>query len=332
MVGLVKLKAAAAALSTLLALGMAQEGNAQGRKFVVTQPVHAVDSLPFYIGIRKGFFKEAGLDISLVTSEGGGQHIAAVLAGSADAFIGGPEHIAFAKVKGGAPMRAVVSMSNRVNAFLVASTKTDITQGASLGKNLKGKRIATGTRGTTTHSLMLALLKREGLNPREDVVLLEISAAAGRMAAVGSGQADIAMVAEPFIIQGVKAGFWKEPIASLPKEIGPFAWTTINVPLKLIESDPKLVQGMVDAMRKALEFSFTNPAEVEAIAKAEFPTLPQDELKAILSRTVENDLWQRDGAMPTEAWEKTMRLVQEIGLLKEDVAYKDVFEPKFLKK
>lgn len=320
-------------LSSLVLISLATSVNAfaETRKFVVTEPVHAVDSLPFYLGMKKGFFEEMGLDIELVTAEAGGQHIAAVLSGSANAYIGGPEHIAFAKVKGGEELRAVVAISNRVNAFLVAGKDVKVDPNASLADHLRGKRIAVATTGTTLHSLVMSLLNRANLDPRKDVVLIEIAAGAGQMAAVTSGQADMALLTEPMISQGVKAGVLGETVASLPRELGPFAWTTVNVPLRLIEEEPELVQSLVDATKKSLEYSFANPEEVEAIAKEEFPTLPPEDLSAILRATVDNDMWEQDGSMPPEAWKQTMDLVREIGMLNQDVPYEGVFEPKFLR-
>jgi NitT/TauT family transport system substrate-binding protein len=320
------------------ALGLALVGLGSGpnvraaelRKFVVTEPGHFVDSLPFYAGIKKGFFREAGLDIQLITTEGGGKHIAAVLSGNADAYIGGPEHIAFVKAKGGAPMRAIVSMSNRANAFVVAKTGVVIDPAKSFAANIKGKRIALGTRGGTDYSILLYLLNRDGLDPRADVQLIEIAATAGMMAAVKTGQADLAVVSEPAISQGVKEGIWQEPFASMPKELGLFAWTTINLPLKLIQSDPALAKALVSAMLKSLDYVATDEAGMRDIAKQEFPTLPANDLEAILARTVANGMWQRDGAMPKEAWDKLESIVTIAGMLKEKVPYADVFDPEFL--
>jgi NitT/TauT family transport system substrate-binding protein len=309
---------------------MSTRGKADARTFIVTEPGHSADSLPFYIGIRKGFYKDIGLDVQIVTSEGGGKAMAAVQTGNADAYIGGPEHIAFAEIKGGQPIKAVVALSNRANSFVVARTGVAVDPSKSFLDNVKGKRIAVGTRGSTDNSILLYLLKNAGLDPRKDVVMLEIATDAGRVAAMKNADADMAMVYEPFISQGVKAGIWQEPFASMPKELGLFAWTTVNLTEKLIKGDPKLAKAIVDATKKSLDFVFTNDAEMRAIAQLEFPTLPKDDLEAILTRARNNDMWQRDGAMPEEAWAKTKSIITISGVVHEDVPYKDVFDPEFL--
>ncbi|MBN8903058.1 MAG: GreA/GreB family elongation factor [Rhodospirillales bacterium] len=147
---------------------------------------------------------------------------------------------------------------------------------------------------------------------------------------VGADEADMAVVFEPFIAQGVKAGIWQEPFASMPKELGLFAWTTVNLPQSLIQSDPELAKAVVAATKKSLDLVFNNDAEMRAIAAEEFPTLPKDDLDAILTRARANDMWQQDGAMPEEAWDKTKSIITISGVLKEDVPYKDVFDPEFL--
>lgn len=309
---------------------LAGRARAETRKLIVTEPGHSADSLPFYVGIRKGFYKEAGLDIQLVTSEGGGKAMAAVQSGNADAYIGGPEHIAFANVKGGKPIRAVVGLSNRANSFMVARTGVEVDPAKSFAENIKGKKIAVGTRGGTGYSILLYLLKRDGLDPRRDVVLVEIATTAGTMAAIKNGEADLAMVSEPAISQGVKAGIWQPPFASMPKELGLFAWTTVNLPKTMIESDPALVKAIVAASKKSLDLVFSNEAEMRAIAAEEFPTLPKADLDAILTSARANDMWQQDGAMPEEAWAKTLSIITISGMINQDVPYKDVFDPSFL--
>jgi NitT/TauT family transport system substrate-binding protein len=303
---------------------------AQIRKLTITEPGHSADSLPFYIGIRKGFYKDAGFDIQLVTSEGGGKAMAAVQSGNADGYIGGPEHIAFANLKGGKPIRGIIALSNRANSFLVARTGVTVDPSKSFAENIKGKRIAVGTRGGTGYSILLYLLKRDNLDPRSDVVLVEIATEAGSMAAMKNGEADLAMVSEPSISKGVQAKIWQPPFSSMPKELGLFAWTTVNLPLTLIKSEPAVAKAMVEATKKSLKLVGENSDEMRAIAAQEFPTLPKDDLDAILKSASTNDMWQIDGAMPEEAWQKTQSIIMISGMTNKEVPYADIFDPSFL--
>src|SRR5437016_2973364 len=60
----------AVAITIGLMMGASTTVLAQTLKpFVVTEPVHSMDSVPFYLAVKKGFFKEAGLDVEVVTAE-----------------------------------------------------------------------------------------------------------------------------------------------------------------------------------------------------------------------------------------------------------------------
>lgn len=325
----------AIARRTLVAAAFAAPALASRRagaatRFVVTEPYHGVDSLPFYLAVKNGFFRDAGLDIEIVTAEGGGRHIAAVLSGDAQAFIGGPEHIAFAKVKGGRELRAVVSMANRANQYFCAARSLPINPDAPAGPQFKGRRIAVGTRGGTGYSILLYLMKQAGLDPANDATLVEIAAAAGRMAAVRAGQADIVMLNEPLISQGVRAGLWNEPFLSIPRSMGPFAYNTVNVPLSMVQGQGPTVAAMVAGVRKGLDYCFAQPDAAYALAREEFPTLPEADLRAVLRRTLDDQLWERSGAMPEQAWTTLHAVVRGAGLLDRDVSYAEVFDPAFL--
>src|ERR1700681_119483 len=96
--------------ATLLARAMI--ARAETKELLIAEPVHGTGYLPLYIGMAKNLFDDVKVDI--VTIETGAGHTNAVLSGQAIAFLGGPEHCAYAKVKGAA-LRCVVNCVNRRN-------------------------------------------------------------------------------------------------------------------------------------------------------------------------------------------------------------------------
>ena len=89
-------------------------------ELLVAEPVHSTGYLPMYIAMAKDYFAEADINVKIVTIETGAGHTNAVLSGQAFAFIGGPEHCAFAKAKG-AELRAVVHCVDRGNVYFCAA-------------------------------------------------------------------------------------------------------------------------------------------------------------------------------------------------------------------
>ena len=219
----------------ITALTLASPAAAQ-RELVVAEPVHSLGYLPMYVAMHNGYFADEGLELTVMTTKGGGAHTNAVLTKQAFAFIGGPEHNAFAKAKG-AELRAVVNVVNRGNVYLMAKKELEVPED-DYGAFLAGKTIATGYFGGTPNSITRYLMHTWGLEPGSDVTLLETSTSA-ILAAVRAGRAEVGVISEPMLTQGVEEGIWGEPFYNVPEELGfglpatasCYTYSTINVRL-----------------------------------------------------------------------------------------------------
>jgi NitT/TauT family transport system substrate-binding protein len=300
---------------------------AAAREIIVAEPVHGAGYLPLYIGMANGYFAEADVTVTILTIENGSGHINAVLSGQAFAFIGGPEHNAYAKLKG-AELRAVVNCVDRGNVYYCAA-KGQEPSGADWARYFKGKRIAVGPFGGTPNSITRYLLKSWKLDAKSDVTLIEVPNSTVP-AAVKSGQAQIGASLEPLITQGIRQGFWSEPFYNIPKELGPYAFSTFNVRLSSIQKEPELVRAFVRGMLKSMQFLYANPAESAEIARKQFPTMALDDLKAALDRSYADALWSRDGMISPQAWTTAKEVVRAAGLLTADVKYEDIIDMRFV--
>src|ERR1700719_3842372 len=173
---------------------------AAAKELLVAEPVHGTGYLPMYIAMANNYFAESDIVVKIVTIETGGGHTNAVLSGQAFAFIGGPEHNAFAKAKG-AELRAVVHCVDRGNVYLCAAKGHD-PKDTNWPAYFKGKAIAVGPYGGTPNSIMRYLLGKWQLDAKRDVTLLEVANSAVP-AAVRAGQAVIGNTTEPMVTQGI---------------------------------------------------------------------------------------------------------------------------------
>src|SRR5258708_5347447 len=296
---------------------------AAAREIVVAEPVHSTGYLPLYVGIAKGYFAEGDVTVRILTIENGAGHTNAVLSGQAFAFIGGPEHDAFAKLKG-AELRSVVHCVDRGNVYYCAA-KGQEPAGTDWPRHFKGKRIAVGPYGGTPNSITRYLLKKWNLDAKSDVTLLEMPNSAVP-AAVKSGQAQIGASVEPLIMQGIRQGFLSEPFYNVPKELRPHAFSTLNLRPPSIPREPELVRSFVRGMMKGLQFIYAQPDEAAEIAKRQFPTMPLDDLKATLDRSFQDEIWSRDGMISRQAWTTASAVVREAGILTADVKYDEIID------
>ena len=143
-------------------------------------------------------------------------------------------------------------------------------------------------------------------------------------------QAQIGEATEPFVTQGVRNNVWSEPFLNVPKELGPYAYSTLNVRLETIQKEPELVRSFVRGMVKGLKLIYADPDEAGAIAKAQFPTMPIDDLRATLDRSFKDEMWSRDGIVSRPAWATASAVVREAGILKSDIKYDEIIDMSFV--
>jgi NitT/TauT family transport system substrate-binding protein len=301
--------------------------SAAAREIIVTEPAHVTGFLPLYVAIANGYFADADVSVRMLTIDTGGGHTNAVLSGQAFAFIGGPEHNAFAKLKG-AELRSVVNCIDRGVIYYCAA-KGQEPIGTDWPNYLKGKTIAVSQYGATPNSITRYLLKKWKLDAKSDVTLVEVINTA-IPAAVKSGQAQIGCTLEPFLTQGIRQGIWGEPFYNVPKELGPYAFSTLNVRLDSIQKEPELVRAFVRGMVKGLKFTHENPAEVTDFAKKQFPTMAIEDLKATLDRSFRDGMWSKNGIISRQGWDTAKAVVMEAGILKNDVKFEEIIDMSFV--
>jgi NitT/TauT family transport system substrate-binding protein len=318
----------------LLAAGMAGLAmpslarSAEARMLTVTEPQHGIGYLPLYVAVKKGFFEKEGLTVKVLTVEAAAAHTNAVLSGQAYAFIGGPEHNAYAKLKG-AELRAVANVVDRGNLYLVAKAGT-VANGDDMAATLRGKSIVTTFYGGTPNSITRYLIAKAGLKLGEEVKIVE-STGAGALAAIRAGTVPLATTTEPLLTQGVRAGIWTEPFFNVPQRLGPYAYSTLNIRRDSIDKDPAATEAFVRGVIAGLRHTYDHPDEAAVIARQEFPTMPLDDMKATLDRTFADGLWSRDGKVSEAAWTTAKSVVMAAGLLKQDVPYADIIDMSFIR-
>lgn len=296
------------------------------REVIVAEPGHLMGYLPLYLASQLGFFADEGLALKVLTVESGAGHTNAVLTRQAFAFIGGPEHNAFAKAKG-AELRAVCNVVDRGNVYFVSRRGT-APQGADYAGFLRGKTIATGLFGGTPNSITRYLLREWALDAKKDVTLSEL-AAAPVMAAIRAQAADVAVVTEPILTQGIRVGLWDEPWFNVPRQLGPYAYSTLNVRQESIEREPAMVQGFVRAVARGLKATYGDKRAAAEFARKEWPTAPLEDLRATLDRSLADEMWSADGLVSPASWATGHRVVRSVDILKTDVPYDAIIDMQF---
>ena len=300
----------------------------------ITEPNHVIGYLPLYVAQRRGFFAEQGIEATWTTIETGSGPTNAILTGQAFAMLGGPEHNAYATIKG-ADLRAIAGVLMRSSVYVMAAKGQEPVSrpgsAAEWASYFNGRTIGTGAYGSTPNSVTRFLLTQFGLRANADVQLIEMPSTA-IVAAMKAGRIQVGIVNEPLITQGIRDSIWGEPIYAVPLELGPYAWATVNVRADTIAHQPELLERLVRALAKGLNATYSDPAASVGVATQEFPTMALEDLTAAVKRCLADQLWSKDGFIEPAAWTMAQNVVRSAGLLKQEVPYEEVIDMRFVKR
>ncbi|HEY0122902.1 MAG TPA: ABC transporter substrate-binding protein, partial [Rhizobium sp.] len=260
--------------SIFLIVVAAQAAHAQEKKNVVlSQLFQSIQLLPAYVAIDGGFFEKERLQVSKQTAGSANAALAALLSGTADFSLHGPEWSAIAAEKG-ANVQVIASVVSRPSFWIAAAPDAKFDTIA----DLKGQTVVTGMMPTTSTSMFLKLLKQNGLTPGTDVNVtqVQIGSEPGPLLA---GQAKYGVLYQPGLDQvaarGMKVVYGFSNMAD--------AYTVAAISTRR-DVDPDTATRFVKGLQNALLFMQTDEPGTIAIAKREFPSLDPAVVEAAVKR------------------------------------------------
>lgn len=294
---------------------------AEGKKVTISQAFQSMLYLPFYVAINNGYFKEQGVDLTKETAGSPTAALSAVLSGSADFSIHGPEWTAIAASKGA----KVNIISNVVNGAAVWIAAAPDFKFESV-KDLKGEKVVTGLMPTTSTSLFLKLLKENGMDGKSDVDMIQVQIGSEPGPFVG-GQAKVAVMYEPGLDQAVAQGM--KVLLGFPQAYGPYAFSSVTA---REDADPDTAQRVVNAMEMAFRFMQKDQAGTVKIAQKEFPNLDPAVVEAAVLRMIKEDVYPKSAETTADAFKTAMDTQIALGNLKAQPDYATFVVPAYVKK
>jgi len=308
------------AIMATLAMSSAPSA-AQDKKVTISQAFQSMLYLPFYVAINKGYFKDQGLDVEKETAGSPTAALSAVLSGSAQFSIHGPEWTAIAASKGA----DVNIISNVVNGAAVWIATTPDFKFEKV-EDLKGQKVVAGLMPTTSTSLFMKLLKEKGMDPKTDVDMLQVQIGSEPGPFLG-GQAKVAVLYEPGLDQVAAQGM--KVVLGFPEFYGPYAFSSVTAKKGV---DPETAQAVVNAMEMSFRFMHTNTEETIAIAQKEFPSLDPKVVEAAVKRMLKENVYPKSVETTAEAFKTAMDTQIALGNLKEQPDYATFVVQDYVKK
>jgi NitT/TauT family transport system substrate-binding protein len=272
--------------------------------------------LPNMLTQRLGYFKQEGLDVTLIDEASGQSSENEVLAGQVDAGSGSYNHTIELQAAG-KEMEAVVLLNVAPGEAEIVSAKA-ASQIHSV-KDLKGRNLGVTELGSGTQTLTTALLHNAGITP-DQVHFIPVGAGDTFIAALQQGKIDAGMTTEPTISRILATGIGKvlvdlrSPESTQAALGGPYPFISLFMTNSYVNSHKDVVQKLVNAYVKTLKWMHTHTAEQIA------DMMPADYYagnKALYVTALQNQMaiFSPDGLMPAGAPDSVLNVERQSNLI-----------------
>jgi NitT/TauT family transport system substrate-binding protein len=270
-------------------------------KIRYNEVVRSILYAPAYVAIAKGYFTEAGFDVTMATANGGDKSMAALLSGGADIALMGPETAIYVQTSDSPTKARIFCGLTATDGFmLVGRDKVDTFD----WKMLKGKEILGFRPGSTPLLFLEAALRKNGLDPQTDVKLNNNVGIPARVGSWLAGQNQYAIFIEPDASQlemDGKAHF----LASIGETVGFADYTSFMATDKYIHDNPAIIQSWTDAIAKGMKWTAAAPAaDIAAVLQQFFPGVNPQALVGAATRYQRLRIWKSTPVIEPAAIEK----------------------------
>jgi ABC-type nitrate/sulfonate/bicarbonate transport system substrate-binding protein len=199
---------------------------------------HNLDAVPAWIAQDKRFFEKYGLNVTIISIQGGAKTVAAMAAGDVPiALIGGAD-IINARSRG-VPLQMIAGLINRFPYDFVVAKNI-----ASPSQLKGGKGAISGFGGSSEFATRFALTKL-GVDP-QDVTLLQTGNESARLAALQSGQIQFTVLTAGLDLVAFDLGY--KPLLKLYTFDQPYQHTGIAVNTAWAKTHTTIVDAFLRAI------------------------------------------------------------------------------------
>jgi ABC-type nitrate/sulfonate/bicarbonate transport system substrate-binding protein len=275
-------------------------------RILIATPSRGLFEFPAVVAIRKGYYKDEGLEADKVQMQPA-IAVKALVAGDVDYLLAWGSAIRAAVT--GVPLKAVVGMAYRPLHVLIA--RPDI----KTPKDLKGKIIGVDSVAGTVDYLSRVAVRHFGFEPEKDVKIIVSGESPTRLAAIRAGSIDATPIDVAFAMKAEDEGFkrliYLGDIIELPL-------SGIAVMDKKLQTQREQVKKVVRATVRGTRFMKQNRAETIQMVSDYLRITPSQASKAydasINSFTDDGMISDKGVNLDVQLTKERLKLIKEIPL------------------
>lgn len=299
------------------------------KEITLNEVAHSIFYAPMYVAIEKDYFKDEGLKVNLVNGLGADKTMTALLSGECDIGFMGAEASIYVYNEGAEDYVVnFAQLTQRAGNFLVSRDKNEVFQ----WDNLRNKTVIGGRPGGMPQMVFEYILKKNGLDPKTDLNIIQNIDFGLTSQAFSSGEGDYTIEFEPAATALELEGVGKV-VASLGVESGKVPYTAFSAKKSYIEKNPEIIQGFTNAIQKGLDYVTSHtPKEIAEVIQPQFAETDKEKLIMIVTRYYEQDTWKEDLIFEEKSLTLLQDILDEAGELSKRVPYEDIITTDFAKK
>jgi NitT/TauT family transport system substrate-binding protein len=296
-------------------------------EIVVSNYAVSANGMPLGVAMAKGYFKDEGLNITgLISSAGGGTTLRNMLAGGGVPYGEVNPGVVVSAVLAGADLK-IVSDNVLTVAEFVWAVKPD--SPIKTIKDLKGRKIGYTNPRSTSQALANMLVQSAGLKP-DEVELVKTGGFGEGIAALDSGQIDVAPITEP-LWSKVKGKYRAVVVAS---DVLPPLDNVVGVATEeMMAKRGDFIRAVIRARRKAVQFMKEHPDEAGEIVAKQYnlePEVARAAVRNLVTSTTKGVPYWGDGQIHLDGLKRMIEAQRSVGAITGEVDYNKLIDTRFL--
>ena len=278
---------------------------------------------PLYIAINNGYMEEEGITIELTTGNGADKCMTALVSGSADVALMGPEATIYVVEQGKKDAPKVFGqLTKRDGSFIVSrSNNPNFTW-----QDMANSEILGGRRGGVPAMTLEYALRQNGLIDGQNITINYDVEFANMSGAFVGGTGDYVTLFEPNASELVKnnRGYIVTSVGAMAGEV-PFTAFTANE--SYISKNKDKLKKFLKAIMKGYNYLLT--ASLDDIATSLQPHFTGSDIEIIKSAIKsykDIDAWAESPIMKESAYNRLITIMTEAGELNSHVKFEDVVD------
>lgn len=298
-------------------------------EITLNEVAHSIFYAPMYVAFEEDYFKDEGLKVNLVNGLGADKTMTAVLSGDCDIGFMGAEASIYVYNEGAEDYAInFAQLTQRAGNFLVSK---DMAEEFSWD-NVKGKTVIGGRPGGMPQMVFEYILKKQGIDPKKDLTIIQNIDFGLTAQAFASGQGDYTCEFEPAATALELEGAGKV-VASLGVESGKVPYTAFSAKKSYITKHPDVIQGLTNAIQKGMKYVNSHtPEEIAKVIAPQFAETDKDTLVLIVTRYYEQDTWKDNLIFEEDSMNLLQDILEEAGELSARVPYEKIVTREYAEK